>query len=61
MMCFQVEENTYVNLINDVFAGGGEHICQPDQYDVFSGGGEHINLINDVFAGGGEHICQPDQ
>ena len=47
MMCLQVEVNTYVNLINDVFAGGGEHICQPDQYDVFSGGGEHI--------------CQPDQ
>ena len=31
MMCLQVEENTYVNLINDVFAGGGEHMCQPDQ------------------------------
>ena len=31
MMCLQVEVNTYVNLINDVFAGGGEHICHPDQ------------------------------
>ena len=34
MMCLQVEVNTYVNLINDVFPGGGEHIRQPDQYDV---------------------------
>ena len=31
MMCLQVEENTFVNLINDVFAGGGEHMCQPYQ------------------------------
>ena len=31
MMCLQVEENTFVNLINDVFAGGGEHMCQSDQ------------------------------
>ena len=31
MLCLQVEENTYVNLINDVFTGGGEPLCQPDQ------------------------------
>ena len=31
MMCLQVEMNPYVNLINDVFAAGGEHICQPGQ------------------------------
>ena len=31
MMCLQVDVNTYVNLINDVFADGGEHIRHPDQ------------------------------
>ena len=28
-LCLQV--NTYVNLMNDVFVGGGEHLHQPDQ------------------------------
>ena len=52
MMCLQLEENTYVNLVNDVFAGEGEHMSTWSMMCLQVDENTYVNLINDVFAGG---------